>query len=192
MSSKIRLSQHEKEVFVEVARAVLKGVLLGLAVGIFLFSPTGLSKLIPELIKLRKKYGDEKVDKSLEKIIKDRFVRIINRKGKTTIKITQKGRARLVDYDIDSISIKKHDWDGIWRIVIFDIPEKLRFARTVLRNKLIEIGFIKLQKSVWVCPYECEDEISFIASVFEVERFVNYAEISKIDCEQYLRNKFDL
>ncbi|MCX6809973.1 MAG: hypothetical protein NTZ65_04500 [Candidatus Berkelbacteria bacterium] len=192
MSSKVRLTKYEKEVFVEVAKLVLEVVLIGLVIGVALTSPYGLSKFIPKLNKLRKKHGDEAVDKSLEKIIKDRFVQITYRKGKTIIKITQKGKVRLVDYDIDAISINKHKWDGKWRIVFFDIPEKLRFARNILRSKLIEIGFVKLQKSVWVCPYKCEDEISFISSVFEVEKFVNYGELSKIDCEEYLKNKFDL
>ena len=56
--------------------------------------------------------------------------------------------------------------DGEWRIVIFDIPEKFKKAREALRMKLKELGFLELQKSVFIFPYECEDEINFIVEVF--------------------------
>ncbi|MFH1854992.1 MAG: hypothetical protein ABH810_01105 [bacterium] len=192
MSKNIRIPRHEKTVFAEIAKAVLKFAILGLAVGIVLTSPTGLSRMIPELATLRKKHGDKVVDKSLNKIFKDRFVRVIHKKNTTTLKITEKGRTKLVNFDIDTIKIKSSKWDGKWKFVIFDIPEKSRIARDVLRRKLKEIGFVQLQKSVWVSPYECEDEIAFIASVYEVERYVNYIVALKVDHEQYLKSKFDL
>ena len=50
----------------------------------------------------------------------------------------------------------------------FDIPEKLKRAREVLRDKLKDIGFIELQKSVFAHPFECEDEINFIVEVFQI------------------------
>ena len=188
----IRIDPEEKEAFVEVAKAVLKYAILGLVVGIFLTSPTGLSKIVPELIKLRKKYGDRVVDKSLNKIVKDRFIKVINKNGKTTLQITEKGKVRLVNFNIDTIRINESNWDGHWRFVIFDIPEKKRIARDVLREKLKEIGFIQIQKSVWACPYECEEEIDFIASVYDVEPYVNYIIAKKIDHEEYLKSAFTI
>lgn len=188
----IRMDSEEKEAFAEVAKAVLKYALVGLAIGAFLSSPTGLSKIIPELNKLRKKHGDKIVDKTLNKIIKDRFVKITEKNGETTLKITEKGKVRLINFDIDTIQIQSGKWDGTWRFVIFDIPEKKRIARDVLRQKLKEIGFVQIQKSVWACPYECEEEIAFISSVYEVEKYVNYIVTSKIDHEEYLKLKFNL
>ena len=38
--------------------------------------------------------------------------------------------------------------------------------------KLKELGFLELQKSVLVLPYECEDEINFIMEVFLIRPFV--------------------
>ncbi|MCX6809464.1 MAG: hypothetical protein NTZ65_01810 [Candidatus Berkelbacteria bacterium] len=192
MGNNIKILGYEKEAFKEVAKAVLRYAILGLVVGIFLTSPTGLSKIVPELIKLRKKYGDRVVDKSLNKIVKDRFIKIIEKNGETTLKITEKGKVRLVNFNIDTIKIRESCWDGQWRFVIFDIPEKRRIARDVLREKLKEIGFIQIQKSVWACPYECEEEIDFIASVYDAEPYVNYIIAKKIDHEKYLKSKFNL
>lgn len=39
--------------------------------------------------------------------------------------------------------------DGIQRIVIFDVPERDRRKRDVLRLELVSSGFKQLQKSVW-------------------------------------------
>jgi len=192
MSKNIFIASIEKPAYIEVAKVVLKYALSGLALGVFLSSPTGLSRVIPELIKLREKYGEKVVDKSLNKIVKDRFVRVVKENDATTLRITEKGKVRLINFDIDTLTIKTTRWDGKWRFVIFDIPEKKRIARDVLRQKLKDIGFVQIQKSVWACPYECETEIAFISSVYEVERYVNYIIAAKIDHEEYLKNMFGL
>ena len=50
-------------------------------------------------------------------------------------------------------------WDGKWRIVVWDIPEKRRAARDLLRFKLKMLGFKLLQKSIWVCKKNCTKEL---------------------------------
>lgn len=47
----------------------------------------------------------------------------------------------------------KQDWDGGWRIIIFDIPENKRRHRDYLRGVLKTIGFKEFQKSIWINPY---------------------------------------
>jgi phenylacetic acid degradation operon negative regulatory protein len=43
-------------------------------------------------------------------------------------------------------------WDGVWRIVAFDIPETDASLRARLRRKLHEHRFGWLQNSVWISP----------------------------------------
>ena len=62
-------------------------------------------------------------------------------------------------------------WDKKWRLVIFDIPEKKKPAREALREKLKDLGFAKLQDSVWVTPFPCENEIKLIKLVFNLSDF---------------------
>lgn len=59
--------------------------------------------------------------------------------------ITKKGRDRLVEKNEGPTT----QLDGVGRLVIFDIPEKERQKRDVVRMELIGIGFQQLQKSVW-------------------------------------------
>jgi len=44
-------------------------------------------------------------------------------------------------------------WDKKWRILVFDIPEKRKRERRLLRYELSALGFKKMQKSVWLTPF---------------------------------------
>ena len=62
----------------------------------------------------------------------------------------------------------------------------------MLRDKLKDIGFIELQKSVFAHPFECEDEINFIVEVFQIRPFVRFIKASSFTNEEQFRIKFDL
>jgi len=48
----------------------------------------------------------------------------------------------------------KQNWDKKLRLVIFDVQEINRFKRNQLRRLLKQLGFIMIQKSVWLSPYD--------------------------------------
>jgi len=45
-----------------------------------------------------------------------------------------------------SLIVNDEDWDGLWRLVIFDIPEKERKMRSAIRYHLKKIGLCLLAK----------------------------------------------
>lgn len=113
--------------------------------------------------------------------------------GIIKVVLTKTGQEYALEYKIDEIKIKKPDiWDKKWRMVIFDIPEKRRRARDALRRKLQELGFKELQKSVFIYPYPCEDEIEFVVEFFKIRWYVRYAEVSKLMNEEELKLHFEL
>ena|ERR1051326_184584 len=71
--------------------------------------------------------------------------------GKLMVAITEDGKKLL--------NRARPDRDGIWKIVIFDIPEKQKYVRTVLRAKLKSLHFKKWQNSIWVSPFALDEEI---------------------------------
>ena len=76
---------------------------------------------------------------------------------------------------MDSLILKNTGkWDGLFRIVIFDIPEEKRKVREFLREKLRNLGFQQLQKSVFVIRLECKDEIDFLRHSLEIAPHVSY------------------
>jgi len=85
---------------------------------------------------------------------------------------------------------KPAKWDGEWRVVIIDIPERFKKAREALRKKLKDLGFMKLQESVFVFPYKCEDEIDFIVEVFQIRPFVRFVKAKSFTNEEQLKIKF--
>ncbi|MFH1552011.1 MAG: hypothetical protein ABIC36_04015, partial [bacterium] len=65
-------------------------------------------------------------------------------------------------------------------------------VREALRNKLKDLGFKELQKSVFILPYECEDEIDFITEVFEIRHGVRFLKVDSFTNEEQFRIKFKL
>ena len=50
------------------------------------------------------------------------------------------------------------EWDGCWRLVLFDVPTSQNTHRTRLRRYLRDKGFGYLQNSVWIMPDALEEE----------------------------------
>ncbi|MBI2100826.1 MAG: CRISPR-associated endonuclease Cas2 [Candidatus Vogelbacteria bacterium] len=124
----------------------------------------------------------------------DRLVDYQEKKdGTIDIVLTEAGRKKTISFKVDSMTINKpKQWDKKWRIVFFDIPERKKAARHALRHKLKELGFKNLQRSVFVCPYPCEDEINFIVEFFEVRPYVRYSEVTKLTNDADLKLYFEL
>jgi len=83
-------------------------------------------------------------------------------------------------------------WDGKWRVIIFDIPEKNRMVRTEVRQILSEAGFQRLQDSVWVFPYDCEDFIGLMKMDLEIGKNLLYMIVDQIENDRHLRMDFDI
>ena len=108
--------------------------------------------------------------------------------------LSEKGKCKAQEYDFDEMALpRKRRWDGKWHIVIFDIAHKKKGAREALREKFRELGMIMLQKSVWVWPYECRNEIQMIQNTFDLDaNEVNYMVADYIEEERKLRKHFNL
>ncbi len=110
--------------------------------------------------------------------------------GTLTLTLTEKGKQKALRYNLEKIEIPKQKWDGRWRIVVFDIPESRRDARDAFRALLKKMGFYELQKSVFIHPYECKNEIDFVVEFFQLNRNVRYGILDSIDNELHLRDIF--
>lgn len=110
------------------------------------------------------------------------------------VKITLKRRGKIqaLKYDIDDIKLDKRKWDGKWRLIIFDFPKNVKRARDVFREKLKELNFYKLQKSVYITPYSCENEIDFICEFFKIRKYLLILTISDFEGKEKLKYYFKL
>ena len=169
------------------------------AVGISLSSPYGTRRFFKELDKyLSEKRSDErefdkrKLTQALYYLKKRKIIEFKENSGKIILVLTEKGKKRKLDYDFEAMQIQKQQtWDKKWRLLMFDIPEFKKSAREMFRDKLKEIGFIQFQKSVWIHPFPCENEIDFISEYFSIAPYITFLTVN-IENDVPLRRSFDL
>ena len=122
---------------------------------------------------------------------KRRLVSIIQKNGQDVIEITELGKKRVLEYDLDAIYVKPtKKWNGHWHLITFDIPEKQARARRAVSIKIKELGLYPLQKSIFVSPYPCKDEIDFVGEFFNVRKYVIYIEAINIENAEKVRRHF--
>ena len=120
------------------------------------------------------------------------LVVFIEKDGKRYARITEKGQCVLQMESERETSTKKRKWDGRWRVVIFDIPERRRSVRVRLRRFMQEYGFVRLQDSVWIYPYDCEDLIALAKANFRIGADVLYMIVERLERDKHLREHFKL
>ncbi|MDP3956972.1 MAG: hypothetical protein Q8Q10_00525 [bacterium] len=112
--------------------------------------------------------------------------------GRSFARITKKGELELRKYQTKEKLLKKAKWDGKWRVVIFDVREEKKGLRERIRSDIKAFGFIRLQDSVWVYPYDCEDLITLLKASCRIGKEVLYLIVEKIENDRWLRREFNL
>ncbi len=127
------------------------------------------------------------------KLVAKKYAVWIKNGGGYCLRITEKG-SKAFAFEQSSLSLRdtKRKWDGRWRIVTFDIPERRRGIRAHLREMMKSIGFVRLQESVWVYPYDCEEFIALLKAELKIGRSVLYVIADSIEQDKVLRSHFNL
>ncbi len=109
-------------------------------------------------------------------------------------RLTAEGKKHAGKLDLlESIAVDKpRAWDGRWRVVIFDIWERRRHVRDRLRAMLKKAGFRKVQNSVWVHPYDCEELVAFLKVEMRLGSGILYMIAEGIEQDHKLRSHFGL
>ena len=107
--------------------------------------------------------------------------------------ITKKGRALLQSMEAaEALASSKERWDGRWRILIFDIPEERKVLRDKIRRTLQGIGFVRLQDSIWIYPYSCEDYAALLKAELKVGKELLYIIADEIEGVELIKQHFRL
>jgi phenylacetic acid degradation operon negative regulatory protein len=64
------------------------------------------------------------------------------------------------------------DWDGLWHLVVYSLPEKKRALRHALRQRLIWLGFGRLAPATWVSVHDRQVELKSIFNELGVHKNV--------------------
>lgn len=124
----------------------------------------------------------QRIHEAVKRLNQKRLVEMIEKNDRLYIKITENGKKLIKNFDYDDIKLPDYKkWDKKWRMVIFDIPEKKNKERRALSTKLKDMGFYPLQESVFIYPYECQNEIDFVCNFLEIDRYVNYCIVDSLN-----------
>lgn len=98
------------------------------------------------------------------------------------LQLTVKGIHRIQRAQIEAIAVQPQvPWDKKWRMVLFDIPARKADSRYILTSQLKRLGFVMVQRSMWVHPYPCFSQVAQLVQYANLQPFVTMAEISQID-----------
>lgn len=123
----------------------------------------------------RKTFKEITIRHSLWRLQRQGFVE----KTRVGYTLTQKGR-QLAEYILKAKKSTVQKWDGKYRVVVFDIPEKEKGFRNWLRQELYLLKYKKLQKSVFVSKFPITPDIVKEIKRKKMSNYVNYLLVDKI------------
>ncbi|MFH0936789.1 MAG: hypothetical protein V1808_00660 [Candidatus Daviesbacteria bacterium] len=160
------------------------------------------AKIIIDLYK-KKKHQDElrewrhfnqaRLHQMLKKLYEQKVVEVVEEKEEISIRLSEKGKTKLLKYQLENMMIEKPPkWDGKWRVIIYDIPKEKRLISEIFRRFLKKIMFLKLQKSVYLTPYPCDKQIEFLRQYYNLSKEVLYLVVQRIENEEVYKQYFDI
>lgn len=155
----------------ELMKKVLLVIGTGLVIGAVFTMPGILFALKPFFG--TKKSSSQALRKTYEALVRKKFVSVRKEKGKYILETTETGKKQQKEYQVGDVKIPvPRVWNGTWRMIVFDIPESKKPAREALRNTLEYLDCYRFQDSVYIHPFECENEIDFVTEIFGVQKYV--------------------
>lgn len=187
---------------IEKVNPNVKTVLALLASGIFLsatFVAPGLPLALKPFIDLKresdykkwKKFNQGRLKQVLKRLKEQKIVEFVPTADGETIKITEKGRIKVLNYRLEEIELEKK-WDGRWRLIIYDIAKEKKKERDYMREILKRLKCFQLQKSVYLTPYRCENEIEYIRQLLGIGDEVKMLKVSSFENEKPYRDYFGI
>ena len=174
------------------AISILKVIAVTGMVAIAATNPQFGPRLVKELISKHTKKKDRHAYHSLRYLQSRGYVEVLETQDNLLkVKITQKGKEVIKQINIENLQLKKaSSWDQRWRVVTFDVPNYKSNNRRAFTEKLKNIGFRMMQKSLWVYPYQCREEIMILRKFYDIEKYVTYLETAMVDDEERWQDHF--
>ncbi len=185
---KLEKSNRDRVARRNLQKIILQSVAIAGVLSVALVAPNvigAMSKLglIPR--KREKEYISSSASKLAKRglVVYDGHKYCLTREGESILR-----RWQFLDFKLQRLK----RWDNKWRVIIFDIPEKQKKTRNYLTSLLRRAGFERLQDSVWVYPYDCEDVITLLKTDFGIGKYLLYLIVDELENDRHLRQVFGL
>lgn len=114
-------------------------------------------------------------------------VQALIKKGSLVADDTRKSAYSLTDVGFVEVSKEfpyfrffKQDWDGVWRILSYEIPEKKRELRDSLRREVASWGLGPWHRSFWLTPHPIIADLKALVSGKEEQQYIQAFESSHV------------
>jgi len=138
---------------------------------------------------------NQRITQALLRLERRGLIRMTGEGKKREIHLTKQGEKLVNDLYTGAYVIPlPARWDGKWRLVMFDVPEKRKKIRDTLRFLLRSAGFVHFQDSAWIQPYPCDELVTLLRShLGSGKGEIRYMTASFADESDYaFRKHFDL
>ncbi len=107
------------------------------------------------------------------------YIKVKDLEGKKAVMITKEGIGKVLkaSFKIEGRVKRK---DGKWIMLIFDMPQKYKKSRDLLRSILLNLGYKILQQSVWITPYDVSDKTEKLLQYYSLEKYVKILVVEEI------------
>ncbi len=184
---------HKKTRKGSTQKKILLLLYAGLALGLT-HNPRQYFRIVREVGREWKNIDRGSLNRSIQSLYESKLVSTkSNPDGTYTLVLSKNGERLALTYDIENMEIKSPAvWDGKWRIVMFDVPEKIKLVRDTLRMHFKKMGFYEFQKSVFVHPHPCAKEIQYLMEFYQARRYIRFIVATEIDNVLELKRHFRL
>lgn len=132
----------------------------------------------------KKKIKETTIEQNIRRLRKHGFV---EKRGEKYL-LTLAGR-KLLDYIMGRRKILEKKWDKKYRVVVFDVPEKMRKKRNWLRNELYLLRYRQLQESVFISKFPLPADLVREIKKRKMGNFVNYLLVDRVYDIKAAKNK---
>lgn len=142
------------------------------------FSPVEITTLLQKIFDLS---FNQKTKGTLSSLLKEGFIEKGPSEGESNshYKLTKKGFLQLC-LEFPFFRFLLDEWDGTWRIISYEIPEKKRDLRDRLRREMRGWGLGPWHRSFWITPHPIMGELKELVFGKEEATFIQAFEATHV------------
>lgn len=138
-----------------------------------------------------KRFNPSYLKRTIYRLRREKLVELSEVDGEQMVVLTKHGKQRILKYSLEDLVIETpRSWDGRWRMVLYDVSHRRKALRDLFRQTLKSLGFYQLQESVWLYPYPCESQVTFLREYYGVGNEVLYVIAVKLEDDAPYRTYF--
>lgn len=137
---------------------------------------------LPALIAILAGRGDFSRERVLAEIKRQKLAEIRRDNSAIILTLTPAGALRLQRALVEDVTVTEPAvWDKRWRMVTFDIPVDQSKQRVAFTKQLRRMGFVMLQRSLWVHAAPSFEQASEVARHYNLLRYCTMFEVVRLD-----------